>query len=92
MGDIYPRVVAAQGLGEQVELVRGANPAPGRQPGVVPDAAQALLDEFTAYGDADSVREQLQPWDGVADITMVGIPPGLAWPQIEATLIAAAPA
>lgn len=90
MGEVYPRVVTAQGLGEQVDLVRAANPS-SRALGVVPDAAQILLDEFTAYGDASDVQKQLQSWDGVADITMVGIPPGIAWPQIEATLRAAAP-
>ncbi|MFI6483606.1 LLM class flavin-dependent oxidoreductase [Nonomuraea sp. NPDC050663] len=91
MGEIYPRVVTAQGLGEQVDLVRAANPSAGRTLGVVPDAAQILLDEFTAYGDAADVRKQLRSWDDVADITMVGIPPGIGWPQIEATLRAAAP-
>jgi alkanesulfonate monooxygenase SsuD/methylene tetrahydromethanopterin reductase-like flavin-dependent oxidoreductase (luciferase family) len=91
MGEMYPRLVSAQGLGEQVELVRAANPAAGREPGVVPDAAQILLDEFTAYGDAAGVRKQLQRWDSIVDVTMVGIPPAIPWPQIEATLRAAAP-
>jgi alkanesulfonate monooxygenase SsuD/methylene tetrahydromethanopterin reductase-like flavin-dependent oxidoreductase (luciferase family) len=91
MGDVYPRLVSAQGLGEQVELVRAANPAAGRNPGVVPEAAQILLDEFTAYGDAATVRDRLQRWDTVVDLTMVAIPPGTAWPQIEATLRAGAP-
>ncbi|MGP4102385.1 LLM class flavin-dependent oxidoreductase [Nonomuraea sp. KM90] len=91
MGEVYPRLVSAQGLGEQVELVRAVNPAAGREPGIVPDAAQVLLDEFTAYGDAAGVREQLRRWDSVADITMVAVPPGMAWPKIEATLRAAAP-
>ena len=68
-----------------------ADPAAGRKPGVVPDAAQIPLDEFTAYGDAASVRQQLQRCDGVVDVTMVAVPPGVAWPQIEATLRAAAP-
>jgi 5,10-methylenetetrahydromethanopterin reductase len=91
MGEVYPRLVSAQGLGEQVDLVRAANPAAGRKPGIVPDAAQVLLDEFTAYGGAAGVREQLQRWDDVVDVTMVAVPPGIAWPQIEATLRAAAP-
>lgn len=91
MGEVYPRVVTAQGLGEQVDLVRAANPSAGRALGVVPDAAQILLDEFTAYGDVADVQKQLQSWDSVADITMVGVAPGIAWPQIEATLRAAAP-
>lgn len=91
MGEVYPRLVSAQGLGEQVELVRAANQAAGRVPGVVPDAAQILLDEFTAYGDAASVQDQLQRWDSIVDVTMVGVPPGMTWPQIRATLRAAAP-
>jgi hypothetical protein len=91
MGEIYPRVVAAQGLGAYVDLVRAANPAPGRGPGIVPDAAQILLDEFTAYGDAAGAEDQLRRWDDVVDVTMVAIPPGIPWPRIEATLRAAAP-
>jgi len=91
MGDIYPRLIASQGLGSEVAVVQDANPVQARGAGVVPPAAQVLLDEFTAYGDAASVREQLQRWAGAADITMVGLPPGLPWEQIEATLRAAAP-
>ncbi|GIJ56058.1 LLM class flavin-dependent oxidoreductase [Virgisporangium aurantiacum] len=83
MGDIYPRVVAGQGLAAEVELVRSAK--------TIPDDAQILLDEFTAYGTAATVRDRLERWDKVADVTMVGLPPGLPWPRIEATIRAAAP-
>jgi len=83
MGDIYPRLVAAQGLAAEVELVRASR--------TIPDEAQILLDEFTAYGTAATVQEQLEPWDATVDITMVGLPPGLPWPQIEATVRAGAP-
>jgi 5,10-methylenetetrahydromethanopterin reductase len=83
MGDIYPRLVAAQGLAAEVDLVATTR--------TIPDEAQVLLDEFTAYGSASTVREQLDGWDEAADITMVGLPPGLPWPQLEATLRAAAP-
>lgn len=83
MGDIYPRVVGEQGLAAEVDLVRSSN--------TIPAEAQVLLDEFTAYGTATAVQEQLEPWDAMADITMVGLPPGLPWPQIEATIRAAAP-
>lgn len=83
MGDIYPRVVAEQGLAAEVGLVRST--------GTVPAEAQILLDEFTAYGTAPAVREQLERWDEAVDITMVGLPPGLPWPRIEATIRAAAP-
>jgi alkanesulfonate monooxygenase SsuD/methylene tetrahydromethanopterin reductase-like flavin-dependent oxidoreductase (luciferase family) len=91
MGDIYPRLITAQGLGAEVGAVRAANPVHGPGAGVVPPTAQALLDEFTAYGDPTIVREQLERWAGAVDITMVGLPPGLPWEQIEATLRAAAP-
>ncbi len=83
MGDIYPQLVAAQGLATEVDLVRSTK--------TIPDEAQILLDEFTAYGTAATVREQLDRWDTVVDINVVGLPPGLPWPQIEATIRAAAP-
>ena len=83
MGDIYPRVVAAQGLAAEVDLVRSTN--------TIPDEAQILLDEFAAYGTAATVQEQLERWDAAVDVTMIGLPPGLPWPQIEATIRAAAP-
>jgi 5,10-methylenetetrahydromethanopterin reductase len=83
MGDIYPRVVADQGLAAEVDLVRSTKTIPGE--------AQILLDEFTAYGTAATVQQQLERWDEAVDITMVGLPPGLPWPRIEATVRAAAP-
>jgi alkanesulfonate monooxygenase SsuD/methylene tetrahydromethanopterin reductase-like flavin-dependent oxidoreductase (luciferase family) len=45
----------------------------------VPAEARVLLDEFTAHGTPGQVREQLERWDGVADVTMVALPPGMAW-------------
>jgi len=84
MGDVYPRLVAEQGLAPEVDLVRATR--------TVPAAAQALLDEFTVYGSAAAVRQGLEQWDDTLDITLVGLPPGLPWPTIEATLHAAAPA
>jgi alkanesulfonate monooxygenase SsuD/methylene tetrahydromethanopterin reductase-like flavin-dependent oxidoreductase (luciferase family) len=83
MGDIYPRLVASQGLAAEVELVRATR--------TIPAEAQVILDEFTAYGTEATVREQLEQWDEAVDITIVGLPPGLPWPQIEATVRAAAP-
>jgi alkanesulfonate monooxygenase SsuD/methylene tetrahydromethanopterin reductase-like flavin-dependent oxidoreductase (luciferase family) len=91
MGERYPRLVSAQGLGVEVDLVRAANPAPGRTVAAVPAEAQALLDEFTAHGDAATVQRRLQHWDSAVDVTMVGVPPNLSWPRLEATLRAAAP-
>jgi alkanesulfonate monooxygenase SsuD/methylene tetrahydromethanopterin reductase-like flavin-dependent oxidoreductase (luciferase family) len=83
MGDIYPRLVAAQGLADEVDLVRSTR--------TIPAEAQILLDEFTAYGTAATVQEQLDRWDATVDVTIVALPPGLPWSQIEATVIAGAP-
>ena len=68
----------------EVDLVRSTK--------TIPAQAQILLDEFTAYGTAATVQERLDRWDATVDITVVGLPPGLPWPQIEATVRAAAPA
>ncbi len=83
MGDIYPRVLVRQGLAAEVGLVRATR--------TIPAEAQVLLDEFTAYGTAAMVQQQLERWDAATDITMVGLPPGLPWPRIEATIRAGAP-
>jgi hypothetical protein len=74
-----------------VELVRTANRSIRPDRGVVPEPAQRLLDEFAAYGSAADVRAQLSTWDSAVDVTMVGLPAGLPWSSIEATVRAAAP-
>ena len=91
MGDVYGRIVADQGRGAAVEAVKAANPRPRLQGGTVPAEARVVLDEYTAHGTPAQVREQLERWDGAADVTLVGLPPGMAWEAIEATLRAAAP-
>ena len=50
-----------------------------------------VLDQLAAYGTRDQVREQLNSWDQAADIVTILLPPGMSWPAIEATLLAAAP-
>ena len=85
MGEIYPRLVAGQGFAAEVDLVRQA------PRGTVPAEAGRLLDEFAVWGTPSEVREQYPQWDESADITLVGLPPGLPWEQIETTLRAAAP-
>jgi alkanesulfonate monooxygenase SsuD/methylene tetrahydromethanopterin reductase-like flavin-dependent oxidoreductase (luciferase family) len=85
MGEIYPRLVAGQGFAAEVELVRQA------PRGTVPDEAGRLMDEFTVAGTPSEVRDQYPQWDELADITLLGLPPGLPWAQIETTLRAAAP-
>jgi hypothetical protein len=91
MGDVYGRTLAGQGYGAAVEAIRAANPRPRPQEGTVPAEAGVVLEEFTAHGTPGQVREQLERWDSVADLTLVGLPPGMPWEMIEATLRAAAP-
>jgi alkanesulfonate monooxygenase SsuD/methylene tetrahydromethanopterin reductase-like flavin-dependent oxidoreductase (luciferase family) len=91
MGDVYSRALADQGYGPAVQAVLAANPRPSPHTGVVPAEAEVVLEQFTAHGTPGQVREQLEGWDGVADITMIGLPPGMPWDVIEATLRAAAP-
>jgi alkanesulfonate monooxygenase SsuD/methylene tetrahydromethanopterin reductase-like flavin-dependent oxidoreductase (luciferase family) len=91
MGDVYRRAVRAQGYQTAVQAVLAANPRPSLHSGIVPPQAQVLLDQLTAHGTAAEVRDQLESWAGMADITMIALPPGLPWETIEATLRAAAP-
>jgi alkanesulfonate monooxygenase SsuD/methylene tetrahydromethanopterin reductase-like flavin-dependent oxidoreductase (luciferase family) len=91
MGDVYARFVSDQGYGAEVRAILAANPRPSPQHGGVPAEAQVVLDQLSAYGTPDQVRDRLQSWDGAADVVMVGLPPGLSWQRIEATLRAAAP-
>jgi Luciferase-like monooxygenase len=91
MGDVYARFVTKQGYGGAVQAILEANPRPRPDGGVVPAEAQVVLDQFTAHGTPSQVRDQLAGWDGAVDLAMIGLPPGLPWPAIEATLRAAAP-
>ncbi len=91
MGDVYARSLSGQGYAAEVRAILDANPRPSPRHGNVPAAAQVILDQLAAYGTGSQVREQLQPWDHTADIAMLLLPPGLPWPNIEATLLAAAP-
>ena len=91
MGDVYARFLSEQGYGEEVRAILAANPRPSPQRGGVPAEAQVVLDQLSAYGTPDRVRDLLEPWDGVVDIVMIGLPPGLSWHSIEATLRTAAP-
>lgn len=91
MGDLYAGVVSAQGFEAEVAAVTAANPRPDPRTAVVPEGAETLLGAFTAYGPAPRVIEELEGWDSAVDVAMVGLPPGLPWPAIEATLRAAAP-
>ena len=92
MGDVYAESLTRQGYGAEVAAVRDANPRPRPGTGRIPAAAEALLHQLAATGTREQVRAQLDRWDDIADIVMIGLPPGLPWAAIEATLRAAAPA
>ncbi|HEX6673470.1 MAG TPA: LLM class flavin-dependent oxidoreductase [Actinomycetes bacterium] len=91
MGDVYARAATNQGYGTAVKAVLAANPRPSPRSMVVPPEAAVLVDELTAHGTPGQVRDRLARWDDTVDVTMVGLPPGLPWDAIEATLRAAAP-
>jgi alkanesulfonate monooxygenase SsuD/methylene tetrahydromethanopterin reductase-like flavin-dependent oxidoreductase (luciferase family) len=91
MGGVYARSVSGQGYADQVGAIVAANPRPSPRHGVVPPAARPVLDQLAAYGSRDQVRELIKPWDQAADVVTILLPPGMPWPTIEATLVAAAP-
>ena len=91
MGDVYAGSLTRQGYGGEVEAIRAANPRPSPRTGRVPAEAEAVLHQLAATGTPGAVRAQLQRWDDVADVVMVGLPPGVSWATIETTLRAAAP-
>ena len=91
MGEVYARSLSGQGYAAEVQAIIAANPRPSPRGGTIPPSAQVILDQLAAYRTFDQVREQLQPWDHAADIVTILLPPGMPWPNIEATLLAAAP-
>jgi alkanesulfonate monooxygenase SsuD/methylene tetrahydromethanopterin reductase-like flavin-dependent oxidoreductase (luciferase family) len=91
MGGVYARSVSSQGYAAEVQAIIAANPRPSPRGGIIPPSAQVILDQLAVYGTGDQVREQLQPWEHAADIVTILLPPGMPWPNIEATLLAAAP-
>jgi alkanesulfonate monooxygenase SsuD/methylene tetrahydromethanopterin reductase-like flavin-dependent oxidoreductase (luciferase family) len=91
MGDVYRRSVSGQGYAAEVQAILAANPRPSPRHGTVPRDAEVILDQLTAHGTSAQVRQRLLSWDRAADIVTILLPPGLPWPSIEATLLAAAP-
>ncbi|MGI8334471.1 LLM class flavin-dependent oxidoreductase [Actinomadura scrupuli] len=91
MGGVYARSVSDQGYATQVSAIVAANPRPSPRRAIVPPAARPVLDQLAAYGTRDQVGELIRQWDRVADVVTILLPPGIAWPAIEATLVAAAP-
>jgi alkanesulfonate monooxygenase SsuD/methylene tetrahydromethanopterin reductase-like flavin-dependent oxidoreductase (luciferase family) len=91
MGDVYAQSLIRQGYEAEVQAVRAVNPHPSPRTGRIPAAAETLMDQLTASGTPEHVRAQLERWDAVADIVMIGLPPGLPWAALERTLRVAAP-
>ena len=91
MGDVYARSLAGQGYAAEVSAIIAANPRPSPRRGTIPPEARIVLDQLAACGTPAQVREQLEPWDKVADVVTFMLPPGLPWDTVEATLRAAAP-
>ena len=92
MGDVYRRSVSGQGYAAEVRAILAANERPSPRHGTVPPDAEIILGQLAAYGTSDQIRKQLTPWDQAADIVTILLPPGLPWPAIQSTLLAAAPA
>jgi alkanesulfonate monooxygenase SsuD/methylene tetrahydromethanopterin reductase-like flavin-dependent oxidoreductase (luciferase family) len=92
MGDVYRRSVSGQGYAAEVQAILSANPRPSPRHGTVPPEAETLLDQLAAYGTGDQISKQLMTWDEAADIVTILLPPGLPWPVLQSTLLAAAPA
>lgn len=91
MGGVYANAISAEGFRPAVQAIQVANPKPSPKSGVVPEAAEPLLDQLTAYGPEDRVQAALAEWDAAVDLAMINLAPGMDWPDIEASLRAAAP-
>jgi alkanesulfonate monooxygenase SsuD/methylene tetrahydromethanopterin reductase-like flavin-dependent oxidoreductase (luciferase family) len=91
MGDVYGRVVSEQGYAAEVQAIQAANPRPRLRDGIVPPEAETILGQFTVSGVSTEVREQLEGWDRVVDVTMIVCPADVPWECLESTLRAAAP-
>ena len=91
MGDVYARSLTEQGYGAEVEAIRAANPRPSPRSGHVPAEAEAVMGQLAVTGTPHQIRAQLGRWHDATDIVVIGLPPGIPWPAIEATLRAAAP-
>lgn len=91
MGDVYANSIASQGYADEVAAIKAANPQPHPAKGVVPDEADHLLEQLAAFGPPEKARAMVEAWDDAVDINAIGIPPGLPWEQIEASIRAGAP-
>jgi hypothetical protein len=91
MGDAYANSITNQGYADEVAAIKAANPQPHPARGEVPASADHLLAQLAAYGSPEKARAMIAAWDDAVDINAIGIPPGLPWEQIEASIRAGAP-
>jgi alkanesulfonate monooxygenase SsuD/methylene tetrahydromethanopterin reductase-like flavin-dependent oxidoreductase (luciferase family) len=90
MGPLYRQSLARQGFGAEVEAVVAANTP--RMRGVVPPAADRLLEELIVFGTPAEARSRLARWyAGGADMVSLLLRPGLTAEQIDFTLDAFRP-
>jgi alkanesulfonate monooxygenase SsuD/methylene tetrahydromethanopterin reductase-like flavin-dependent oxidoreductase (luciferase family) len=85
MGPFYPRTISRLGFAKEVEAVIAANTTRGSA--VVPEEAEALLDELTVYGTPEQARARLARWQqaGVA-MPILLLPPNQTPAQIDFAL------
>lgn len=90
MGPLYRQSLVRQGFGKEVEAVLAANTP--RMQGLVPAAADALLDELTVHGTPNEARARMERWHQAgADMPVVFLRPHLGPEEIEYTLNAFRP-
>lgn len=90
MGTLYRRALIRLGYGREVEAVVSANTP--KMVGVVPPAAEALLDQLAIWGTPEEARARLDRWYAAgADMPFVFLRADLAEKEMEAALDALRP-
>ena len=90
MGTLYRQSLARQGFAKEVEAVLEANA--GGMKGVVPAAADRLMEEVIVWGDPAEARQRLARWHAAgADLVGLLLRPHLPAEQLRLTLEAFGP-
>ncbi|MBW8012783.1 MAG: LLM class flavin-dependent oxidoreductase [Chloroflexi bacterium] len=85
MGPVYRNALVRLGFKQEVEAVLAANV--GKKPAIVPDEAEALLEQVTIYGTPDQVQKQLHAWYRAgADMPGLMLGPNLTKDEVDFTL------
>jgi alkanesulfonate monooxygenase SsuD/methylene tetrahydromethanopterin reductase-like flavin-dependent oxidoreductase (luciferase family) len=85
MGPLYRQSLARQGFGKEVDEVLAANTP--RHQGLVPPAAERLLEELTVFGTPEQARARLARWyDAGARLPTLLFPPNLSRAELEVAL------